>query len=95
MRPGPTYSENEARRAIAASLSFAEALRRLGRCQSGGAGWTLRKWTVIWRISTDHFDPYAAARGRRKPTRLPLEEILVESSTYSRGKLKQRLFEAA
>jgi hypothetical protein len=91
-RSGPTYSEEQAREAIAASLSFAESLRRLGKCPTGGAAAVLKKWTVRWGISTDHFDPYAASRARRS-ARIPLVEILVEGSTYHRGKLKERLFE--
>jgi hypothetical protein len=92
-RSGPTYSEEQARTAIADSLSFAEALRRLGLCPTGGAARVLKKWTVTWGISTDHFDPYAASR-RRGAGRIPLDEILVVGSTYHRGKLKERLFEA-
>jgi len=47
------YTEAEARAAVAASQSFAEALRRLGMCSTGGAGQTLKKWTVKWEISAD------------------------------------------
>jgi hypothetical protein len=87
-----SYTEAQARAAIAASRSYAEALRRLGMCATGGAGNTLKKWTVVWGISTDHFDPYAASRNRLVRTLTPLSEILVEGSTYHRGKLKERLF---
>jgi hypothetical protein len=93
-RIGPTYTQEEARAAVASSLSFAETLRRLGKCPTGGASQVLRKWTVIWGISTDHFDPYAASRGRRAQGCISLDEILVEGSTYHRGKLKERLFES-
>jgi hypothetical protein len=34
--PFPTYSEEEAREAIAKSKSYAEALRWMGMCDSGG-----------------------------------------------------------
>jgi hypothetical protein len=88
-----SYTEAEARAAIAASRSFAEALRRLGMCATGGAGQTLKKWTVNWGISTDHFDPYAASRTRLVQALTPLEDVLVEGSTYHRGKLKERLFD--
>jgi hypothetical protein len=93
-----SYTEAEARAAIAASKSFAEALRRLQLRSAGGNWRTLRKYALeIWRIPIDHFDPHAGqreallrhARGRRTP----LSEILVEGSHYSRGSLKKRLFE--
>jgi HNH endonuclease len=41
-------------------------------------------------ISTAHFDPYARSRGSR--ARIPLDEILVRNSTYSRNHLKERLY---
>ena len=92
--PGPRYSEDEARNAIAAARSWAEALRRLGMCQTGGAQAILRKYAALWNIPTDHFDPYAAVRGSGVHRRRPLEEILVEHSSYSRNHLKERLYEA-
>lgn len=47
-----------------------------------------------WKISTDHFDPYAASlAGLRRGPKRPLTEILIEGSTYSRSNLKQRLYE--
>lgn len=93
MPRGPSYTEVEARKAIAESLSYAEALRRLGMCPSGGAAPILRKWVAAWGISTAHFDP---ARARLKGLRTvarPLDEVLVEGSTYHRGHLKRRLFD--
>jgi hypothetical protein len=87
---GPRYSEGDARVAIAASLSYAEALRRLGMCPSGAARVILRKYAEdVWRIPTDHFDRYAGLRHAHVAK--PLDEILVEHSTYSRGHLKRRL----
>jgi hypothetical protein len=84
--------EAEVREAIAASLSWAESLRRLGLCASGGNWRTLQKYAALWEIPTDHFDPYAANRGARG-TAKPLPEVLVENSTYNRRSLKHRLFE--
>jgi hypothetical protein len=63
-------------------------------CHSGGAHEILKKYASIWGISTEHFDPYAAVRGSGFKRRRPLEEILVESSSYSRNHLKERLYEA-
>src|SRR6266542_1715989 len=89
---GPRYSESEAREAIAASLTYTDALRRLGMCPTGNARIILRKYAErIWLIPTDHFDP-VAARAFRPRERISLSQILVEHSTYQRGNLKQRLY---
>ena len=47
----------------------------------------------VWQIPTAHFD--AGASARRAPSRAatPMEEVLVEASTYPRARLKQRLYE--
>jgi hypothetical protein len=89
--PFPRYSEEEAPAAIARSKSYAEALRWMGMCASGGGTATLRKWAGRWRISTAHFDPYASQRGLRGREPRPLAEVMVANSDYSRGNLKRRL----
>lgn len=89
----PGYSESEARRAVAASSSYAEALRKLGFSPYGGNHRLFRRWVdEIWQIPTEHFDAGRAQRRglRRKLT--PLSEVLVEHSQYSRKRLKARLF---
>lgn len=93
MSRGPRYSEAEARQAIAASHSASEALRRLGMCPSGGSHQVLKRHAARWGISTDHWDPYAATRGHGALRQRPLDEILIEHSTFSRGHLKERLYE--
>jgi hypothetical protein len=95
VRTGPRYTEAEARAAIAASASYSEALRRLGMRPAGGNHQTLRKYAEqIWSIPTDHFDPDACHRRPTPRRAIPLEQILVEHSTYSRGSLKKRLYAA-
>ena len=87
------YSEAEVRRAIAGSRSWAESLRRLGRCHTGGNPATLKKRAAEWKISTAHFDPHAASNeALKRRTKIPLEEILIRGSTYSRSNLKARLY---
>lgn len=93
VRPVPRYGETEAREAVAASYSYSEVLRRLGLRPAGGNHALLRKYVdQVWRIPTDHFDHGASAR-RPGPSAKPLPEVMVRNSTYSRGKLKRRLFE--
>jgi hypothetical protein len=88
------FTEEEARAAVAASLSYSEALRRLGLRAAGGNHRTLKKYVVAWGISVAHFDPHGTQRcGQPRATpALPLDEVLVEHSTYSRSSLKKRLF---
>ena len=74
-------------------MSYAEALRWMGMCASGGGTATLRKWAARWGISTRHFDPYASQRGLRRREAVPLAEVMVENSNYSRGHLKKRLYD--
>jgi hypothetical protein len=90
----PPYTPSEARRAIAGSRSWAEALRRLGCCHTGGNPKTLKKRAREWGISTAHFDPAAAPREalRRNSQPKPLSEVLTTNSTYSRSSLKRRLY---
>jgi hypothetical protein len=83
--------EVEVRAAVVASFSYAETLRRLGYCPTGGNWLTLKKYLRIWGIPTDHFDRDASQRNRAWASRTPLEEILVENSPYSRTDVKRRL----
>jgi hypothetical protein len=91
-RGGPRFNEAEARAAIAASRSWTESLRRLDYCPTGGNPATLKKYAALWGIPTDHFDPYAGVMAAIRMPKRPLDEILVEHSTYSRSNLKARLY---
>lgn len=88
----PGYSEQEAREAVAASLSLSETLRRLGLRPAGGNHSDLRRWLERWSISTEHFDPDAVRRRGLGSVGAPLETLMVERSTYSRSTLKRRLY---
>jgi hypothetical protein len=50
----------------------------------------LRIWLERRNVPIDHFDPNVARSNASRSRGRPLEEILVESSTYDRGKLKRR-----
>lgn len=91
--PKVRYTDDDVRAAVANSKSLAEALRKLGLRPAGHNRRTL--WRLIERleIPTDHLDRNWANRCERPRTATPLVEILVEGSTYNRGKLKQRLYD--
>lgn len=86
------FTRTELANAIRLSRSWSEASRRLGYRPAGGNPQTLKKYAARWGLNTDHFDPYASQRGRPHPNRIPIEEVLVEGSTYSNGHLKDRLY---
>jgi hypothetical protein len=89
----PPFAEGEAHRAIAESLCWSDALRRLGYRPVGHNIRTLQKWVRHWNISVDHFDPDEVRRRATRGRRIPLEDVLIDGSTYPRGRLKERLYE--
>jgi hypothetical protein len=90
----PRYTEDEVRAAVATSPSLSEALRKLGLRPAGGNHRTLKSLIKRYGIATDHFDPNWAKRYNRRPTARPLNEVLVEGSSYSRRALKRQLYAA-
>lgn len=87
------FTEAQLRTAIAESLSWTEAVRRMGYCPSGGNWRTIKKYAAIWKIDTSHFDPDAVRARALRRTATPLQEVLVRRSTYNRGSLKRRLYD--
>jgi hypothetical protein len=79
------YSEEEARAAIAKARSWAEALRILRCCPTGGNPKTLKKRAAEWGIATDHFDAGQSARSKKQAVLMPLSEILVEGPPIAGG----------
>ena len=87
-------TDDDVTEAVAAASSLTDALRRLGLRPAGGNHASLRARIARLGLSTAHFDPDAArARGLRRAEK-PLEEVLVERSTYHRAQLKKRLYRA-
>lgn len=90
----PSYSEEEVRDAVEGASSLAGALRHLGLRAAGWNYKTLNRHIAHYGVSTEHFDPNWTRRTNLTQPRRPLAEVLVEHSTYSRGHLKRRLYEA-
>lgn len=88
------FTEAQLRDAINASRTWSQALRMLGYRPAGGNHRTLQRYARRWAISTDHFDANAVRAEASRRGRIPLHEVLVESSTYTRSHLKRRLFDA-
>jgi hypothetical protein len=74
-------------------MSVAETLRRLGYCPSGSNPITIKKYVEKWGIDLSHFDPDAVRNASLNRPQIPIEQILVNGSTYNRGHLKRRLYD--
>jgi hypothetical protein len=88
----PKYTEQEVREAVEGSTSKSAALILLGLRPVGHNFRTLGRLIAHYGISTAHFDQNWTRRGRPSNKAIPLDEVLVEHSTYGRGKLKPRLY---
>lgn len=89
---GLGFTEEDLREAVEVSLSYAETLRNLDYCPTGGNRNTIKKYIALWRIDVSHFDPDFARRRALQAPPCPIEEVLVAGSTYSRSNLKLRLY---
>jgi hypothetical protein len=94
MTTGPAFTRERLKDAVAASFSYSEVLRRLQMRPAGGNHATVRKYAALWGIPTDHFNPSVARCASNRRRAIPLNDVLVDDSTYDRGKLKRRLFDA-
>lgn len=66
---------------------------RYTESEASGNHKVLRHWVDdVWKISTEHFDPAAARVAGLGKEAVPLGEVMVPGSTYSRAFLKRRLF---
>jgi hypothetical protein len=85
------FPEDQFREAVARALCWSDVLRELGYETKGHNIRTVQRWAQRWQVSTEHFDAdrVRALAGRRRAQ--PLQDVLIEGSTYSRGKLKERL----
>ncbi|MGH3025189.1 MAG: HNH endonuclease, partial [Gaiellaceae bacterium] len=88
------FSENDLRAAVERSECWADACRYLGYGIKGDNYRTIQRWVAHWGISTRHFDASARTSRSAETRRTPLEEVLVEHSTYGRGSLRRRLLAA-
>ena len=89
------WTEDELRTAVATSTTVAGVARRLGYRPSGGIHRMLQAAIRMRELDTSHFtgQGWAAGRSFSRPRR-PLEEILVQRSSYPPSNLRRRLIAA-
>ncbi len=93
-----TWTEEDLEEAVECSRNLTETIKRLGLRAAGGNFRSVREWIEKLQLDTSHFETQAEVAKRTiaqymKDGKVPLEEILVENSDYSRYHLKRRLYE--
>lgn len=88
-------SKEEFKNYISKSNSYTDALRKMGynSPNQGGSFRTLKKYINKYNCDTSHF--HTKTEDATRKNTIPLEDILVENSTYTNNqKLKERLIKA-
>lgn len=97
----PGYTEHKLRELVPDCTSYREVLEKCGLRAAGGNYRLLKKWLREWGISVSHFPSHAERvrelhqKSDKYRKKAPLSEVMVKGSPYSRGLLKNRLFEEA
>jgi len=74
---------------VNSSKSYREVLEKMGLRSAGNNFYTLKKYLKLFDLNTSHFLKDYASKNKK----IPLDQILVENSDYSRTSLKKRLYE--
>lgn len=88
------YTKENLERIIKESLSFADALRKIGLASKGGNCSTLKKYVMQYNIDTTHFSGQRWNKGlahTNKTSLTPIGEILKENTNFKSHYLKLRL----
>lgn len=83
------FNDDEFSLIVTTSISMSQVMRRIGLPEKGSNRKTAKKRIASLNLDTSHFRN--GNFGTAPPNKIPLEEILVEGSTYQTGKLKKRL----
>lgn len=88
------YSEENIKKAVKYSTCIKEALGFMGLRAAGGNYKVFHKYVDKYKIDTSHFDSnkHNDIGKWRSKNKIPLSDVLVKNSTYSRGCLKIRLY---
>jgi hypothetical protein len=88
------YTDKDRREALKSSLSYRQALMKLGLKGAGGNYANLKKFVAENDIDVSHFTGQGHLRGKSHSwaKKVPLEEVLIENSSYTNiNRLRIRL----
>ena len=87
------YEEEYLEGIVKDSINYSDCLRKMGLRAAGGNFLVLKKYIEKYKIDISHFETVTERNRRISKSKLNLEEILVENSTYNRKSLKKRLYD--
>lgn len=79
----PRYTRDEAAAALSESVSWADALRRLGVAPRGKNFATIRKWATHWDLPTSHLAPYRPRKASPRFTEEQAREAIAASRSWT------------
>ena len=92
MGKSKTYSDEQFVEAVKTSMSYRQVLSKLGLKQAGGNYSVMKNRIKDMGLDTSHMTGQAWNKGKTHTNNTkPIEELLVENSTYQSHKLKLRL----
>ena len=88
-----SWTKKQLIEAVKTSLSYRQALMKIGLKESGGNYAQIKKYIDEYRLDISHFKGRGWNKGMSFPFRpkIPLEEILTKNSDFQSYKLKKRL----
>lgn len=89
-----SWTKNQLIDAVKTSKSYRQVIKLIGLRPTGGNYDQLKKYIKEYSLNTKHFTGKVWNKGLKfdLKSRIPLEKILIENSTYQSFKLKKRLF---
>lgn len=89
------YEKNNLENYVKNANSYAGCLKIMGLSNRPGNYDTLKKYIKIYEIDISHFysDPLGGLEKYRNFSKISMDKILIENSTFSRNSLKKRLYE--
>jgi hypothetical protein len=88
------YQKDILSKVVKESKSISEVLEKIGLRKAGGNFAIINKYLSQYKIDTTHFITGGFKSGQIPINKIPLDEILVENSSYSRNNLKKRLYDS-
>ena len=88
------YEKEFIQKVVNDSVSYKESLIKMGLRAAGGNYKILKKYINLYGLSISHFEsPEEVSKRNLFKDKIPLDEVLIENSTYSRTSLKIRLYD--